>query len=110
MLNDNSLGDRLNAVKQGKPIPKPPMQPQSVEDLQPQRQQVPVQRTISLKAFLLNKLFTTADVFAASFLYGFGIKTIFGLDWTLFGALAVGFLFNHAITIFPKVIKNLFKK
>lgn len=110
MLNDNSLGERLNAVKNGKPIPTPPMQPQSVHDINKQNHShQPIQK-ISLKTFLINKSITMLDVFAASFLYGFAIKTIFGLDWSLFGAFAVGFLFNHALTIWPRLIKNLFKK
>jgi len=107
MLNDHSLGDRLNAVKNGEPIPAPPMQSQSVMNLQ---QQAPQQTKPSFKNFLISKAFTTVDVFAASFLYGYALKMIFGTDWTLLGALAVGFLANHAITIWPRFIKAIFKK
>jgi hypothetical protein len=106
MLNDHSLGDRLNAVKNGKPIPEPPMQPQTVMNFQqPQPSQKP-----SLKNFLISKAISTVDVFAASFLYGYALKTVFGMDWNLLGALAVGFLINHAVTIWPKIIKGFFKK
>jgi len=102
MLNDNSLGERLNAVKQGKPVPAPPMQPRVPH---PQQNQ-----TMSFWAFMLGKTFHVVDVFAASFLYGFAIKTIFSLDWTIIGALAVGFMINHAITLWPRLIRTAFKK
>ena len=102
MLNDNSLGERLNAVKQGKPVPTPPMQP----NVQPQH----LNKRASFWAFVLSKSFHTFDVFAASFLYGFAVKTIFALDWSFIGALAVGFLINHAITLWPKLIRGAFKK
>ena len=102
MLNDNSLGERLNAVKQGKPVPVPPMQP----NVQPQQ----LNRKASFWAFVLSKSFHTIDVFAASFLYGFAIKTIFSFDWSIIGALAVGFIINHAVTLWPRLIKSTFKK
>ena len=102
MLNDNSLGERLNAVKQGKPVPKPPMQP----NVHPSQ----YNKAMSFWSFLLGKTFHAIDVFAASFLYGFAIKTIFSFDWTLLGALAVGFIINHAIALWPRMIKNAFQK
>jgi len=46
----------------------------------------------------------------ASLLYGIAIKAIFNLDWSLIEAFAVGFLLNHAISIFPRVLfPKLFK-
>lgn len=110
MLNDNSLGDRLNAVKNGKPIPTPPMQPQNVLDINQNQAKPHPPQKITWKSFLINKGIGMVDVFAASFLYGFGVKTIFGLDWSLFGAFTVGFLLNHVITIWPQVFKNIFRK
>lgn len=106
MINDNSLGDRLNAVKKGVQVPKPPIQPQSVyqQPIQPQ-QQFP-----TLKTYLISKGISIVDSFIASFLYGFAIKTIFSLDWSIFGAFAVGFLINHAISVFPRILfPKLFK-
>jgi len=109
MLNNDSLGARLNAVKKGKPLPPPPAQqsfyapPQQV----PTQQNQPIETT---KTYLLSKLFILLDSGVASFLYGIAIKTIFNLDWTLFGAFAVGFLLNHTISIFPRVLfPKLFK-
>ena len=100
MLNDNSLGERLNAVKTGKPIPVSPMQP-NVQYRQ---------YAASFWNFLLSKGLRTLDIFAASFLYGYGIRTVFSLDWSFIGALAVGFLLNHVILVWPGIIKNYFRK
>jgi hypothetical protein len=102
MINDDSLGDRLNAVKKGVSVPKPPAQVQSVYTPPvPQSEQNTV---VTLKTYLISRAITIMDSFIASFIYGFAIKTLFGLDWSLFAAFTVGFLFNHAISIFPKVL------
>ncbi len=102
MIKDNSLGDRLNAVKKGKPLPSP-TQPM----LSPQYQ---TQQKLTLKNFLISKGINMLDMFLASFLYGFAIKTIFSLEWSIFASFAVGFLFNHAISIFPRILfPKLFK-
>ena len=57
MINDNSLGDRLNAVKQGKPLPNPPAQPQSVymhpQNYQQNYQQNQQQTVLTLKKYLI---------------------------------------------------------
>jgi hypothetical protein len=110
MINDNSLGDRLNAVKKGSTVPKPPMQPQSVytppAPQQEIKEQEPIQqpRAFEVKEYLLTRAFGMFDMLLASFLYGFAIKTIFSLDWNLLGAFAVGFFLNHAISVFPRVL------
>ena len=99
MLNDNLLEDRLNAVKEGIPIPKPPKSLYPIPE-QPQ----------PFLIFLLNRGIKLCDMFFAYFLYGFAIKTIFFLDWSIFGALAVGFLLNNVITLWPKhIFPKLFK-
>lgn len=104
MIKDNALGDRLNAVKKGQPIPEPPMQPQSVS--------LPsAEPKITLKSFLISKILNISEILLTSLLYGYGIRTILNLDWNLFGALSVGFLLNHSISIFPKMLfPKLFKK
>lgn len=105
MLNDNSLGERLNAVKSGKPIPEPPMQPNNAFPTYP-----PQGTPISLWTYIISQIVQMTGVFLASFLYGIAIKTLFAMDWNYLGCLAVGFLVNHAITVWPRVIKNIFKK
>jgi len=105
MINDNLLGDRLNAVKQGKPVPQPVLQSQTMITPQP-NQPTPV----PLKQQLITRYLMMADTFAASFLYGFALKTIFSTDWNVLGVFAVGFLLNHVICIFPKFLfPKLFK-
>ena len=102
MLNDSLLGDRLNAVKEGNPIPEIPKQ--SLYSDISQNPKPP------FWVFILNRSLRLFDMSFASFLYGFAIKTIFFLDWSLFGAFAVGFLINHVITLWPKYIfPKLFK-
>jgi hypothetical protein len=110
MIKDNSLGDRLNAVKQGKPLPNPPAQHQSVymhPQNYPQNQE---QTVLTLKKYLISRGISLADSFIASFIYGFAIKTLFNLDWTILGAFAVGFLLNHSISIFPRILFPKFFK
>jgi len=103
MISDNLLGDRLNAVKLGKPLPT--VQSQSVfnsqQQLKEQHQQPPIS---TLKMFFISRTMAITDTFVASLLYGYAIKTVFNFNWTLLGVVAVGFLFNHAISIFPKIL------
>lgn len=110
MINDNSLGDRLNAVKNGKPIPQPPvpqLQPMLTQQAPTVQEQKP---TPSIKQQIYARLISMTDSFLASLLYGYAIKTILSLDWSVFAAFTVGFLFNHAISVFPKVLfPKLFK-
>lgn len=111
MINNDSLGDRLNAVKRGKPLPPPPQQqtfvpPQTMPTQQTSQQSQPT----TIKFYFLSKLFVVLDSSFASLLYGIAIKAIFNLDWSLIEAFAVGFLLNHAISIFPRVLfPKLFK-
>jgi len=111
MINNDSLGDRLNAVKRGKPLPPPPQQPMYVPPQAMPTQQTPSnQSEHTVKFYFLSKLFVVLDSGIASLLYGIAIKAIFNLDWSLFEAFAVGFLLNHAISIFPRVLfPKLFK-
>jgi len=105
MLKDNLLGDRLNAVKNGKPIPQ-------ISENYSNKSLINsnVEQTNKLYYDWISKL-KFIDVILASFLYGFAFKTLFGLDWSIIGALSVGFLFNHAITIFPSLLfPKFFKK
>lgn len=105
MLNGNSLAERLNAVKHGKPIPQPPINP-NVSYVQSHKPE----SSVPLWAIVTSKLIQSSGVLLASFLYGFAINTMFSFDWSLIGCLSVGFLLNHSITIWPKVVKNIFTK
>lgn len=112
MINNDSLSERLNAVKKGKPLPPPPQQQTFVppQSMPTQQSQQPTQTQHTVKFYFLSKLFVILDSGFASLLYGIAIKAIFNLDWSLFEAFAVGFLLNHAISIFPRVLfPKLFK-
>ena len=112
MLSNDSLGDRLNALKQGKPLPPPPAQQSFLPPHQQQQlqQNLPNQPNIDLKTRVLSKSFLIFDSLLASFLYGIALKAIFVTDWNLFSSFAVGFLLNHAISIFPRILfPKLFK-
>ena len=109
MLNHDSLGDRLNAVKYGEPIPKAPPQAQPV--FAPQVTQHPqVHQMPSIQQQLYIKIISIIDTFIASLLYGYGVMTVFGLHWSFFGSLSVGFLINHMVSVFPsRLFPKLFK-
>ena len=103
MIEHNSLQERLNAVKNGKSIPTPPM-PKPVP--QPQVQQGG--NFMTYKQFFISEGYKLFNVMATSVLYGFGVQTIFQEDWNFLGILGVGFLLNHFLTILLKL--KLFKK
>jgi len=118
MLNDNSLSDRLNAVKYGKPLPTPPMQQHSPftppMQQQPELESQESQQYTHLenfKFFAVSNSLILFDMILSSFLYGFAMKTIFALDWSLFGTFAVGFLINQAFGLIARLIfSKTFKK
>ena len=103
MIAHNSLGERLNAIKNGKPIPEPPKQS---EINFPDFQIPPFHKTISYKQFFVSEGYKLFNVMGASILYGFGIKALFSMDWNFLGILGVGFLLNHALTILLKLFKK----
>ena len=99
MINHNALQNRLQAVKDGKPIPEPPLAQQSM--VKP-----PAPQTIALRQFFITEAYKFFNVIAASVLYGYGIKAIFSTDWNFMGILGVGFLLNHSLTILLKLLKK----
>ena len=74
MINDNVLGDRLNAFKMGEPIPEPESE-EVLEQLD----------TISTRISHITKIgyefINLSFVFLQSIAYGFALKTIFETDW-----------------------------
>ena len=104
MIEHNSLQDRLNAVKSGKPIPKPPMP--KLKPAPSMIQQGPT--VLTYRQFFVNEGYKLFNVISASILYGFGLNAIFRADWDFLGILGVGFLLNHGLTILMK--SKLFKK
>lgn len=101
MIHDNALSDRLNAVKYGEPIPQPVLQPQHPIE---QKQVNENKEEAQPKNSFFDKLVLIVDNIVVSFLYGYALKTLFDTDWTILGALTVGFLLNHIISVFPKTL------
>lgn len=104
MIKHNSLEERLNAVKSGKPIPPSPLQPEMNLQQQPKPNN-PI-KTITYKQFFITEGYKLFNVMAASVLYGFGLKALFSTDWTFLEVLGTGFLLNHALTILLKLFKK----
>ena len=102
MIKNNSLADRLNAIKQGMPLPSTD-QKEITHELKPNQQMSNIEQP-SFKTYIISKLLSLVDTFLASFLYGYAIKTIFYLNWNLLGIFAVGFLLNHIVSVFPKFL------
>lgn len=104
MLKDNSLADRLNAVKQGKPSST-----ESNEVFNTHKK--PINTTPQYNNnIILAKIISYIDVFIVSLFYGVALKTIFNTEWSLFGLFSVGFFLNHILFAFPKILfPNKFK-
>lgn len=105
MLKDNSLGNRLNAVKEGQSIP-------SSNQRTYVNNQKSVQPNFKMKSknFFLLELNKTFQVLLTSTIYGFGIETIFAKDWTFIGILGVGLIANHIFSHIIKISLKLFNK
>ena len=104
MLNHHLLEERLNAVKEGKPIPKVPVQfNETFQDptIQPSKSKI-----VIYKQFFISEGYKLFNVMAASILYGFGLKSLFSADWNLIGTIGVGFLLNHTLSILLKLFKK----
>jgi len=108
MISHNSLEQRLNAVKLGKPIPPPPLLEDSpIEKFnQDLHKHLENKKAISIKQFFISEGYKVFNVISASILYGFGIKALFSTDWGFMGILGVGFLLNHTLTILLKLFKK----
>ncbi|MFW6310793.1 MAG: hypothetical protein ACOC1K_01005 [Nanoarchaeota archaeon] len=106
MINNNSLEDRLNAVKEGKPIPKVQNQ-----EIMAQQQNEKIQnKVISLKNFIITEIYKTLQVFITSTFYGYGVREIFEMDWSVMGTIGVGLIINHAFSYIISGIRKLFNK
>ena len=103
-IKHNSLEQRLNAVKIGEPIPKPPRHD---EMNFPYSQLNPSEfKPMSYRQFFISEGYKLFNVMSTSILYGYGLKALFSADWSIIGVLGVGFLLNHALTISIKLLKK----
>ena len=102
MINHNLLAERLNAVKNGKPIPKLSINTNgNKEELQKQEL-----RIIPHKSFFISEGYKLFNIISTSILYGFGLKALFSTDWNFLGILGIGLLLNHFLTILLKLFKK----
>ena len=102
MLNDRLLENRLNAVKEGKPIPG--VKRENTEIIKPTSEK------ITAKQFFISEIYKIFQVVATSLLYGFGIRAIFGADWSIIEMLGVGIIANHTIFNILSILSKPFKK
>ena len=115
MLNDGSLEKRLNAVKDGQEVPVPAINPSDYNWAPQIPQKVSLTQEIIIFTYKsVNKLL---GVLLASFLYGLAFQAILIATsviepetWNMFQVLGLGFLFNHALTVFPLTFKKLFSR
>ena len=104
MIKDNLLENRLNAVKEGKPVPSPSKGKNSAKVNQDHS------NYNSPKYLFINELYKLFQVIATSLLYGYGFSAIFSMDWNFIQVLGVGLIANHFIFNLFSTISKLFKK
>jgi hypothetical protein len=91
MIKDNSLANRLNAIKEGKEPPTPPKQ----DGVIPNTLTVPnnsIKEPLSPTANLFATIYGILEIVLLSLVYGYGLKTIFSANWGFFGILCVGII------------------
>jgi hypothetical protein len=98
MINNNLLAERLNAFRNGEPIPEPDNFDETLE-----REYVGGN---TLFSSFITLIINFSMVFLKSLGYGFAAKTIFATDWKFIAFLAVGFsldlILNTITDIFTK--------
>lgn len=110
MLADNSLSNRLNAIKRGKIPPSPENNDKLIESLLEQKNEADYTNA-SLAVTVVMAMLNIFDVLIASVLYGYGTKVLYSLfitsvDWNFIEVLGLGFLLNNAYV----VLLNIYKK
>lgn len=100
MIKDNALGDRLNAVKGGKQIPKTELE-KSILPGNPQTQEhfYEIPEIPSMRTVFLSSLLSLGEITIMSLFYGFGIMTLLSKDWNILGILGVGLLANQIFSL-----------
>ena len=107
MILNSALGDRLNEVKKGNDIPKPPSDKINIikKDIE-----IPVQTietsSISPKTILMTNIIDLIGIIIMSIIYGFGISTLLNKSWNFIGIFSVGFLVYQLLFL----LTNLFSK
>lgn len=105
MIQHNSLAERLNAVKGGKPIPTPPAIDNITIPIKTDKS-AELNTPVSIKDFLVIESYKLFGVLAASTLYGAGLKAIFNTNWNFIGMIGVGLLLNHFLSFVLKLFRK----
>jgi len=110
-MNDKTLENHLNSIKEGKePIVQPNPSDFTWAPQVPNKNKSGLSLKQEIFIDIYKSISRSLGVLLVSFLYGFGIDALVGKDWNLLQIFGIGILFNHALTIFPTLIKKLFSK
>ncbi|HRT03217.1 MAG TPA: hypothetical protein P5513_04700 [Candidatus Diapherotrites archaeon] len=104
MIDNNALGDRLNSVRKGGPIPKPSSNP--VVNLKNNMNPSQASKFMSYKNFFIQEGYKIFNISVASILYGYGIASIFSLERNFIEIFGMGFIFNHFLSILLKILNK----
>lgn len=99
-----SLQDRLNAIKDGNPVPQPQdnnFTMQNNKNIQKNNEKFDYKKFFVVEGY---KLF---NVLSVSILYGYGANAILSQGWSFIECFGVGILINHLAT---GVIRRFFSK
>ena len=98
MINDNVLGDRLNAH-----LNKPAeTQADTTKDFNKQRQSA-----IQLLADSFDAIWSLLSIFVTAFILGFAIKTIGGAHWSFVEYMIIGVAANTVMTYIHNLIHGM---
>lgn len=103
MIDNNSLENRLNAVKQGEKVPDPPKQDKRSFNVKDKSE---VDENTAAHYTLKFTMFNIAGTLIVSVLYGFGVQAIFGVQWNIPEIAGVGFIVNQASEFLPRLLKK----
>ncbi len=107
MIKDNLLEKRLNAVKEGKPIPEVDNKENSLVN---KKEDLLNKKETSLKIKAINEVYKLLQTLASSMLYGIGFDALLATEWSFIQMFGVGLLFNHTVFYILSNLLKLFKK
>lgn len=103
MIKDNSLEERLNAVKEGKPIPKPYRQDNYIVNDNNED-------SITLIDIIISEIRELTKIVVSSILYGYGISAIISKDWNFIKTFGIGLIFFNLLNKIGMIILKSIKK
>ena len=98
MINDNVLGDRLNAY-----INKPAeTTPETAKD-----STIRKQLAIQVLAGLFDAIWSISSIFLTSYILGFAIRTLTGMNWTFIEYMVIGVATHTVMTYIHNLIHGM---